>query len=205
MTFSNEEKIQCDLAPSFQESYPGSEEVQSKIWETCSIPQLNSKVMVWAVVGEAGVIGPFFFEGNVDADSYLKLLEEEFFPVFSGYSNQSELLFLQDGAPPHWAQRVRDWLNDHLANRWIGRGGPRDSNIPWPPRSPDLTPMDFIVWGFIKSKVYTKNYENLVDLKAAICAAFQEITKKMVSDTLKNLERRLQLVVKNGGRHVENK
>ena len=188
MTFSNEEKIQCDLAPSFQESYPGSEEVQSKIWETCSIPQLNSKVMVWAVVGEAGVIGPFFFEGNVDADSYLKLLEEEFFPVFSGYSNQSELLFLQDGAPPHWAQRVRDWLNDHLANRWIGRGGPRDSNIPWPPRSPDLTPMDFIVWGFIKSKVYTKNYENLVDLKAAICAAFQEITKKMVSDTLKNLE-----------------
>ena len=64
--------------------------------------------------------------------------------------------------------------------------------------------MDFFVWGFIKSKVYTKNYENLVDLKAAICAAFQEITKKMVSD-LKNLERRLQLVVKNGGRHVENK
>ena len=78
--------------------------------------------MVWAAVGEAGVIGPFFFEGNMDADSYLKLLEEEFFPVFSGYSNQSELLFLQDGAPPHWAQRVRDWLNDHLANRSIGRG-----------------------------------------------------------------------------------
>ena len=105
--------------------------------------------------------------------------------------------------PPHWAKRVRDCLNDRLPHRWIGRGGPRDSNIPWPPRSPDLTPMDFFVWGFIKSKVYTKNYRNLVDLKAAIRSAFQLITKQMVSDTLDNLERRLQLVVLNGGRHVE--
>ena len=165
---------------------------------------LNSpRVMVWAAVGEAGVIGPIFFTGNVDAESYLKLLEEEFFPVFSGYRNQSKLVFQQDGAPPHWAKRVRDCLNDRLPHRWIGRGGPRDSNIPWPPRSPDLTPMDFFVWGFIKSKVYTKNYRNLVDLKAAIRSAFQLITKQMVSDTLDNLERRLQLVVLNGGRHVE--
>ena len=78
----------------------------SSHWST-SNPQwlveksLNSpRVMVWGAVGEAGVIGPTFFTGNVDADSYLKLLEEEFFPVFSGYRNQSKLVFQQDGAPP---------------------------------------------------------------------------------------------------------
>jgi hypothetical protein len=31
---------------------------------------------------------------------------------------------------------------------WFGRGG----KIAWPPRSPDLTPLDFSVWGYIKEK-----------------------------------------------------
>ena len=73
---------------------------------------LNSpKVMVWAAVGGPGVIGPFFFDGNVDNDSYLKLLEEDFYPAFSSYTNQSDLLLMQDGAPPHWAQRVATSLD----------------------------------------------------------------------------------------------
>jgi hypothetical protein len=34
--------------------------------------------------------------------------------------------------------------------RWIGRGG----SITWPPRSPDLTPLDFFLWGYAKNIVY---------------------------------------------------
>jgi hypothetical protein len=41
-------------------------------------------------------------------------------------------------------------LNDTFFNRWIGRG----STINWPPRSPDLTPLDFCLWAWIKSEVY---------------------------------------------------
>ena len=78
--------------------------------------------------------------------SYLKLLMEDFFPTFCSIPNSSNLLFQQDGAPPHWALHVRDWLNNNLADRWIGRGGPNDRNITWPPRSPDLTPLDFYLW-----------------------------------------------------------
>jgi hypothetical protein len=33
---------------------------------------------------------------------------------------------------------------------WIGRGG----MISWPPRSPDLTPLDFSVWGNVKDQVF---------------------------------------------------
>jgi hypothetical protein len=33
---------------------------------------------------------------------------------------------------------------------WIGRGG----TIVWPPRSPDLTLLDFSVWGEVKDKVF---------------------------------------------------
>ena len=52
----------------------------------------------------------------------------------------------QDGAPPHYARIVRDFLNERFNNRWIGRGGP----VAWPPRSPDQTSPDFYLWGFLK-------------------------------------------------------
>ena len=52
-------------------------------------------------VGATGILGPFFIEGNIDADKYPRLLKEEFYPVFSALGNASELFLMQDGAPPH--------------------------------------------------------------------------------------------------------
>ncbi|KMQ87058.1 hypothetical protein RF55_13774, partial [Lasius niger] len=54
-----------------------------------------------------------------------------------------------DGAPPHYARPVRDFLNLTYSRRWIGRGG----HIAWPSRSPDLT-SDFFLWGYFKNTVY---------------------------------------------------
>ncbi|CAF2265037.1 unnamed protein product [Rotaria magnacalcarata] len=48
-----------------------------------------------------------------------------------------------DGAPPHFSIDVRRYLDDHFPRRWIVRGG----SIRWAPRSPDLTPLDFFLWG----------------------------------------------------------
>jgi hypothetical protein len=46
------------------------------------------------------------------------------------------------GAPAHFSPAVRDVLNNTLIWRWIGRGGP----TAWPPRYPDLSPLDFYLW-----------------------------------------------------------
>ena len=165
---------------------------------------LNSqKVMVWAAIGVPGIIGPVFIDGSVNGEEYLRLLEEDFYPAFCNLPNASELHFMQDGAPPHWSHQVRDWLNENLADRWIGRGGPRDSNIPWPPRSPDLTPMDFYLWGHIKSKVYVRNYRNLGELKSSISAAFEEVSAEHVSGSVRSFEKRLKMVIERCGEHVE--
>ena len=37
-----------------------------------------------------------------------------------------------------------------------------------PSKSPDATPLDFFLWGYLKSKVYRGNAETLAKLKAAI-------------------------------------
>jgi hypothetical protein len=47
---------------------------------------------------------------------------------------------------PHFDREVTAYLNQRYENRCIGRIGP----IPWPPRSPDLTPLDFILLGLMK-------------------------------------------------------
>ena len=75
---------------------------------------------------------------------------------------------------PHWAIIVREQLNHIFNDRWCGRDGP----IPWPPNSPDLAPPDFFVWGYVKSTVYAKRPQNLVDLRREIERPFSKSLQK---------------------------
>ncbi|GBL92675.1 hypothetical protein AVEN_119075-1 [Araneus ventricosus] len=52
------------------------------------------------------------------------------------------VIFQQDGAPPHYGNIVREFLDTTFPQRWIGRG----AVMAWPPRSPDITPLDFYLW-----------------------------------------------------------
>ncbi|KAL4132727.1 hypothetical protein QTP88_009836 [Uroleucon formosanum] len=59
-------------------------------------------------------------------------------------------IFQQDGAPAHNANIVRNYLNEYFPNRWIGTYGA----VQWPPRSPDLIPLDYFLRGPLKTVVY---------------------------------------------------
>uniref|UniRef100_A0A914UJ68 Transposase n=1 Tax=Plectus sambesii TaxID=2011161 RepID=A0A914UJ68_9BILA len=107
---------------------------------------------------------------------------------------------MQDGAPPHFAKDVRDWPNENFGGRWMGHGSP---TMPWSSRSPDLTPCDFFLWGFIKSKVYTINLRDIPELKDRIRNAFGQVTDKMRQKTLLEYRKRLKRVLKNEGGHIE--
>ena len=54
---------------------------------------------------------------------------------------QDDLWFQQDGAPPHMPARA--WLQEALQGRVISRLTP----IPWPAKSPDLSPLGLLVLG----------------------------------------------------------
>jgi hypothetical protein len=83
------------------------------------------------------MIGPFFFvENTVSANVYLDMLTNYAIPQLQ--DRLPNVIFQQDGVPPHWVIDVRETVDAVFPNRWIGRDGP----IPWPPRSPDITPLD---------------------------------------------------------------
>ena len=66
-----------------------------------------------------------------------------------------------------------------------------------------MKPINYFMWGYIKSKVHVKNNENISDLKAAIISSFQEVSDGMVTSTMENFGRRLDMVLQNNGRHFE--
>ncbi|GFU10709.1 uncharacterized protein TNCV_4175231, partial [Trichonephila clavipes] len=59
--------------------------------------------------------------------------------------------FQHDGAPAHFSADVGSALDTKYPGQWIGRGG----LLNWPARLPDLSCLDFFLWGHMKSLVYT--------------------------------------------------
>uniref|UniRef100_V5GPN0 Transposable element Tc3 transposase n=1 Tax=Anoplophora glabripennis TaxID=217634 RepID=V5GPN0_ANOGL len=110
---------------------------------------------------------------------------------------------MQDGAPPHYSRQVRRHLNNIFANRWIGRGW--DAPQPWPPRSPDLTPLDFFVWGYAKSKVYEIPIEDEDHLRQRITDTFNEIkTNEEVLNKLPfHFLKRVRACIRANGDHFQ--
>jgi len=112
---------------------------------------------------------------------------------------QSWITFQQDGAPPRWGSDVRRFLDASFPNRWTGRDGP----IPWPPRSPDITLLDFFLWGNIKEKVFSTPASDIINLKARITDAFATITEDMLENTWREIDCRLYVLRATKGAHVE--
>lgn len=158
----------------------------------------SPKVNVWCCIAYDTLIGPFFFhEQTVTGNVYLDMLENYAYPQLEAF--QPNVIFQQDGAPPHWTLFVRESLDETFPDSWIGRGGP----IRWPPRSPDITPCDFFVWGFVKDQVYNLPISNLDELKAKIREAFGKISNEMRHNVWSELEHRLDFLRANNGEHVE--
>ena len=117
--------------------------------------QLRFSGNVWCAVLDEQLIGSFILEGRLTREAYLRFLEEEL-PRFLEdvpLNKRGRIYFQHDGAPPHSSCEVRNFLNYHFPGRWIGRGGPHT----WPARSPDLSPLDYSVWGRMKELVYSVN------------------------------------------------
>ena len=139
----------------------------------------------------------FFNEKSVTANIYMDMLELYVVPQLSDL--QPTVIFQQDGAPPHWGLIVRELLDNTFPNRWIGRDGP----TPWPPRSPDITPLDFFLWGYVKDRVYATHVPDLNTLRRRITDAVASITQEMLHNVWREVEYRLDVLRVTRGAHVE--
>lgn len=165
--------------------------------------QHRFSVNVWAGVLNNCLLGPYFIEGRLDSQSYLTLLRSVVNDMLEDVPIMylRDLYYQHDGAPAHYQSQVREFLNNHFQNHWIGRGGP----VAWPARSPDLTPLDFYLWGEVKRLVYATEYSNRDELKSRIRAAFDKVrSDPFVLNRVKdNMRKRAELCITREGEHFE--
>ena len=130
-------------------------------------------------------------------ENYLYMLELYVAPQLEDF--QEWIIFQQDGASPHSGSDVRWFLYATFPNRWIGRDGP----TLWPPRSPDITLLDFFLWRYVKNKVYSTPVPDISNLRARITDAFATITEDIVENTWREFYYRLDVLRATKDVHVE--
>ncbi|GFT96147.1 uncharacterized protein TNCV_1884701 [Trichonephila clavipes] len=158
-------------------------------------PLHPEKLTVWCALWAGGIIGPYFFKNDeghnvtVNGDRYRAMITNFFIPELNIHDVQ-ELWFEQDGATCHTARATIDLLKDTLGDRLISRFGP----VNWPPRSCDLTPLDYFLWGYVKSLVYADKPQTLDHLEDNIRRVIADIRPQMLEKVIESWTSRLDCI-----------
>lgn len=161
------------------------------------------RVTVWCALWSGGIIGPFFFEndeGNaltVTGVRYRDMINNFFVPELEDLSLEN-MWFQQDGATCHTARETLALLREHFPGRVISRFG--DENFP--PRSCDLTPLDYFLWGYLKSLVYVNKPTTIEALKAEIVRCINEIQPEVLKFVIENFVQRVRACNASRGGHL---
>ncbi|GFT34835.1 DUF4817 domain-containing protein [Trichonephila clavipes] len=90
------------------------------------------------------------------------------------------------------------FLKDTFGDRLISRFGP----VNWPPRSCDLTPLDYFLWGYVKSLVYADKSQTLDHLEDNIRRVIADIRPQMLEKVIENWTSRLDYIRASRGSHM---
>lgn len=182
----------------------------SHVWEvenphavTFRSDQHKFAINIWAGIVGDHLIGPYLLPPRLTGAVYQQFLQNVLPDLLDDVPLiiRRNMWFQHDGAPAHFSMLARQYLTEHFPNRWIGRGGP----VHWPARSPDLNPLDFFLWGHIKSLVYETRINTEEELIAKVLAACTQIqTMPGIFQRVRtSMNRRAQLCLEQNGKHFE--
>ncbi|KAJ3655909.1 hypothetical protein Zmor_015017 [Zophobas morio] len=107
--------------------------------------------------------------------------------------------FQQDGATAHTARATLEYLQQHYDDRVISLG----VQHAFPPRSPDLTPLDFSIFGYLKDKVFQRQMNNLAELQHEIERWVQSIDGRMLQNIFESKKKRVNMCLELNGEHFQ--
>ena len=125
-----------------------------RIWSSENPKMITEKplypqcVTVWCCFWPEGIIGPYFFENEaglavmVNGLRYRTMINEFLWPELEDM-DVDDVYFQQEGAMCHTSGETIGLLRENFPGLVISRNG----GYNWPPKSCDLTPLDFFLWG----------------------------------------------------------
>lgn len=165
--------------------------------------QTRFKVNVWVGLIGNHLVGPYIdLPTPLNGAQYLQFLRDNLPQLLENLplNLREQIIYQADGAPPHFTREVRQHIDDEFP-MWIGRGG----TVAWPPRSPDLTPIDYYVWGFLKAKVYSTPVDSVEEVRRRILLAADHLREEVnLKACVRELRKRVRACIGENGGHFEN-
>lgn len=133
----------------------------------------------------------------MNSERYRSMLTEFVWPKLNEL-NVNELWFQQDGATSHTSRETIALIATKFGDRIISR----NSEVNWPPRSCDMTPLDYFLWGYLKIKVYVNAPQTIQDLKRNIQAEIEAIDQLLLQKVIENFDVRMLACKRSRGGHL---
>ena len=156
-------------------------------------PLHAQKLGVWCAMSRKRIF-ILFFETTINSERYLRLVTQ-FFDSLTD-EEKERTWFQQDSATAHTSGVSMDYLESVLPGRVITKSL-------WPLRSPDLTPPDFFLWGFLKSAAYVTHPHTLDELKTNIQRTVDNISCDTLQRVFRNMIKRVHMCEEVNGDHFQ--
>ena len=154
-------------------------------------------VHAWCALSSKAIVGPFFFDENVNQYTYQGMIESEFIPALQETNLLDGYCYQQDGATPHCTNNSLELLKKYFGEKIISRR----SEFEWPSHSPDLNPLDFFLWGVLDDKVKRRNPKTAQELRKIVCEEVKKIDVNSLPKTIEEFVKRLSLCIRADGGH----
>ena len=161
------------------------------------------RVTTWGEIWSHEIVSRhFLFEHTVTSEKYIQMLQNKIIPELEEHPNFHTKIIWQhnNGAPLHYGQHVRDYLDNTFA-QWIGHR----RTIEWSPRSLDITPCDFSLWEIMKDNVYTGKPRDVEHLKFLIKQEFTSLNGdiELCQSICRSVANRCEICVSTEGAQFE--
>ena len=151
----------------------------------------GGNVMVWGCMGWDGVGFATRIEGNMDADLYRDILEDELQDSLEHYGVDIEdMIFQQDNDPKHTSKTATKWFQDHDMTVLL-----------WPAQSPDMNPIEHL-WVHVKKelKKYDSPPSGVLELWKRVQKVWNDIPASVCQGLIESMPRRVEALAKAKGK-----
>lgn len=155
-------------------------------------------IMAWAGVSFSGKTTLRFIKpgAKINSQYYIEevlkpFLKNDALRLYPG----NDYIFHQDSAPSHTSKVTREFMDQNM--NYI-------SPEQWTPKSPDLAPMDYFVWGWMKSQIKRRKPTTLEGLKKVVKQCWADLPQELINNALQAWPRRVRKVHEAKGTHIEN-
>jgi histone-lysine N-methyltransferase SETMAR len=159
--------------------------------------------MVWGGISSKGKTSLRFVQpgAKINSQYYITKILKPFLshdlPRLYPESEKIKPVFHQDSAPSHTSKATITYLNESKIN-YVK---PEE----WMPKSPDVAPMDYAIWGHLKQRLNKKKIETLDELKKKLLYEWKKMAQSYIDRVLAYWPKRAFLVFKARGFHIEHR